>query len=96
MTIALVYLSAPAETLIVVDATRRSYLGVSRDGSYLHHVRPARKDDPTVGDGLVRESDLTCDCAAGRFGHHDCYWTKAARGYEAGQVSQRELAEALA
>lgn len=78
------HVSIEPDTLLVVDAARRSYLGLSRDGKYLHHVRPARKDDPTVGDGLVREGDLTCDCAAGRFGHHECYWTKRAMELEAG------------
>lgn len=68
--------------LVILDGTRREYLGLSRDGTYWHHVRVARLEDPVVADGTVPVGALTCDCAAGKFGRA-CYWTKAAQALEA-------------
>lgn len=70
------------DTLYVASAALRSYLGVSRDGTYVHHVRAARLDDQVVGDGLRHAGELTCDCSGGRF-RGSCYWTKRAEALEA-------------
>lgn len=73
------------ETLVVFDAHRRTYLGLSRKGDYFHCIRPARPDDPTVQDGKVIAGDLTCSCPAGVFARR-CYWTQLAEALEHGDI----------
>jgi len=72
------------DTLYVVNAHLRSYLGLSRDGLYMHAVRPARLEDPVVGDGKFTVGSLLCSCAAGEFGRA-CYWTRLAEDLETGE-----------
>ena len=79
--------------LWIFDRRARSYLGLSRDGTYWHHVRPARMDDPVVGDGLVKAGDLTCDCVAGKFGRA-CHRVKEARAFEAAAAAPEPAASA--
>jgi hypothetical protein len=70
-------------TLVVVDAHRRTYMGLSRDLSYWHAIRPARIEDPIVGDGKRIAGELLCSCAGGSFGQR-CYWTQLAEALEQG------------
>lgn len=88
----LVYLRAPAEpnTLVVVDAGRRTYLGLSNDGSYFHALRPARLDDPIVGDGKKAVGALLCSCVAAAYGR-DCRWTTLATALERGDVGHKPV-----
>lgn len=69
-------------TLWVVSADLRTYLGLSRDGSYLHVIRPARLEDPLVGDGKAVAGELICNCAGASYGRR-CYWTQLATALEA-------------
>lgn len=71
------------DALVIVDALRRVYLGASRDGSYLHVIRPARSTDLRVVEGRAAVGDLICDCI-GSSTHGRCYrqieavaWEKA-------------------
>jgi len=70
-------------TLYVVSASLRTYLGLSRDGTYLHAIRPARIEDPVVGDGKRIAGELVCSCAGRSFGQR-CYWTDLATALENG------------
>lgn len=74
---------AMPDTLVVVDAGRRTYLGLSTDRTYWHSVRPARLDDPVVGDGKRAVGELLCSCVAGEYGR-PCYWTEIAAACERG------------
>ncbi len=71
------------DALIVVSRSLRSYLGLSRDGGYLHHIRPARLEEPIVGDGKRAAGALTCDCRGGTV-RGTCYWVERAEALEAG------------
>ena len=71
------------EVLYVLNASMRSYLGLSRDAEYFHAIRPARLEDPVVGDGKRLVGELLCSCAGGTFGQR-CYWTKLAIELETG------------
>ncbi len=73
------------DTLVIASAARREYLALSRDGTYVHHVRPARLDEPIVGDGLRVADELTCDCNGGRF-RGTCYQVMNAELFERGQA----------
>ena len=69
--------------LMIVDAERRVYAAESRDGTYLHVIRPLWSDDPavTTEGSLVRAGELTCCCAGGTF-RNQCYRLDQAREYE--------------
>lgn len=70
------------DTLIVISRELRSYLGLSRDGGYLHHVRPVRLEEPIVADGKRVAGDLTCDCRGGQV-RGTCYWVSRCESLEA-------------
>ena len=71
--------------LVVLDASRRLYVGLSRDETYWHVVAPLPVD-LVDADGTVirRVGTLTCTCAGGQF-RGECYRTKQAAAFEAGQ-----------
>ncbi len=72
------------DDLVVLDATRRTYAGLSTSGDYWHLIQPARPDDPRVGDGLERRAgELVCTCAGGTY-RGTCWRTKEAEAFEAG------------
>jgi hypothetical protein len=73
------------DDLVIASASRRTYLAVSRDGSYLHCVHPLPVD-LVDADGTVirRVGTLTCTCAGGTF-RGECYRTKQGAAFEAGQ-----------
>jgi hypothetical protein len=69
-------------TLIVVSHRFRSYIGLSRNGLYVHHMRPVREDEALVVDGRREPGALTCDCNGGQF-RGTCYWVERAEALEA-------------
>jgi len=70
--------------LVVLDATRRTYAALSREGDRYHLISPARLDDPRVGDGKRHAGQLVCTCAGGTI-RGTCYRTAEAEAFEAGQ-----------
>lgn len=80
-------ISIPPDALVVLDADRRLYAALSRDGSTYHLIQPARLDDPRVGDGLRQAGQLVCTCQGGTF-HGTCYRTKEAERFEGEQADQ--------
>lgn len=83
-------LSVQPETLVILDATRRLYAGLNREGTGWHVIQPARLDDPRVGDGLRQAGQLVCTCAGGTF-RGTCYRTEQAERFE-GQMADQEAA----
>lgn len=92
--------------LVVLDADRRTYAGLSRDGTYWHLIQPA--SEATVkaleyedANGLrvqpVALGQLICTCAGGRF-HRHCYRTEQAEAFERSRASEVDwgLAETAA
>lgn len=79
----IIHLPVPltSDTLVVSSARLREYLGLSRDGGYLHHVRPARLEEPIVGEGKRNAGALTCDCRGGQV-RGFCYWVERAEQFE--------------
>lgn len=78
----------PADALVVLDADRRLYAGLSRDESYYHLIQPAQFD-VTDGDGnIVRPAGmLACTCR-GFQAHGHCYQATAAIDFEGEQADQ--------
>ena len=81
-----------SEGLVLFDLERRTYLGLSRDESYWHVVRPLRADDPGVAEGNVQVGDLTCCCAGGTFKGH-CYRIAQAIAFERERASELRWGE---
>ena len=81
-------IAAEPETLMVVDASRRLYVGLSRDASYFHLVQP-RQFDIEDGDGNVvaRAGELECRCR-GFLSHGHCYMATAAVAFEGEAADQ--------
>ena len=73
------------------DPGRRTWVAVSRDGSYNHLVHPVDAHDLRVERGVRRVSELTCECTGGRV-HGTCYVVAAAEARE--RAAQREVAKA--
>jgi hypothetical protein len=73
------------DALVVLDAARRTYAALSRDESYWHLISPLPVD-LVDADGTVirRVGTLTCTCAGGTF-RNECWRTKQATAFEAGQ-----------
>jgi hypothetical protein len=67
--------------LYVVDERRRVYAALSRDGSYLHLIRPLRDEDYRVRHEGGRIGALACDCV-GFSTHGKCYMASAAIAFE--------------
>lgn len=88
---------AAAPPLIVFDPDRRTYVGLSRDGSYWHVIRPATKDDagvlrirtPGRADEFI--PPMVCSCPAGRR-RKSCYRVDEALAYEARGEGARPMA----
>jgi len=67
------------DDLVIASASRRTYLGVSKDGSYLHCVHPLPVDLVDANGTVIRRvGALTCNCSGGQF-RGTCYraanWT---------------------
>ena len=76
------------DSLVVLDAGRRLYAGLSREGEYWHVVQPARAGDPrvTAEPPLAAVGDLVCTCRGGVF-HGTCYRTDEAKAWERADAS---------
>jgi hypothetical protein len=83
-------LELPDTGLIVLDLDRRTYAGLSHDGTYWHLLQAATAEqaksfDYVGDDGLtvspVRAGDLICSCPGGRWRRH-CYRLDEARAFE--------------
>lgn len=69
--------------LVVLDARRRLYAGLSRDGSYVHVVYPAALDIAGQDGAVVRRAgELTCMCK-GAWYRGTCYRVEQAEAFEA-------------
>lgn len=76
------------ETLAVLDAGRRLYVGLSRDGSYYHVITPTHFDLTDQDDVVIRPAGtLECRCR-GFQAHGHCYQTAAAIAFEGQQADQ--------
>jgi hypothetical protein len=76
------------DTLVVLSAELREYVGLSHEGGYLHHVRPLRLEEPIVGEGRRSAGALTCDCRGGQV-RGSCYWVTRAESFEASRPHAR-------
>jgi hypothetical protein len=72
--------------LHILSIEYRLYIGLSRDGSYLHVIAP-RQADVQDSDGIVVHAigELACTCAGGTF-HGSCYRLRQAEAYEKGDA----------
>ena len=74
------------DALVVLDADRRLYAGLSRDGAYWHAVHPAPVDLADANGGVVRRAgELVCTCKGSAF-RGTCYRTAQAEALEGGQA----------
>ena len=83
------------DTLFVIDVERRTYLGLSRDGTYWHVVRPLRADDYRVREGQGEVGQLTCDCIGAQT-HGQCHRVKEAMALEDAKAGPSWLREPAA
>jgi hypothetical protein len=74
----------------LVDDKRRVYAAQSRDGSYLHLIRPLRDEDYRVRNEGGRIGDLACDCV-GFSTHGKCYQATAAIAFEDAEAMPARL-----
>jgi len=73
--------------LVVLDATRRLYAGISRDGAYWHVVHPAATDlVNNDGEIVRREGELVCTCKGSAF-RGRCYRVEQGEAFETANVS---------
>ncbi|MEW6223218.1 MAG: hypothetical protein AB1627_01175 [Chloroflexota bacterium] len=76
--------------LVVLDADRRLYAGLSRQGDYWHVVSPALEDMANADGAVIRRAgQLICRCRGGLF-RGTCYRVEQAEAFEAGQASRFE------
>ena len=86
-------IAVPPETLVVLDAERRLYAGLSRDESYYHVLQPALFA-LTDGDGNVVRPTGTLECRCRGFqSHGHCYVAAVAIALEARQADQAAMPE---
>ncbi len=77
-----VIVHAAPNGLVVLDEDRRTYMAISRDGSYYHLIQAADAEHPLVRDQLARVGQLVCSCPGGRF-RAQCYRLAQANAHEA-------------
>lgn len=68
--------------LHIVDYDRRTFMALSRDGTYWHLVYPAAPWEWIVREGRRQAGDLICTCEGGRT-HGTCYQVKCVEAFEA-------------
>lgn len=73
------------QQLHVVSERFRLYVGLSRDGSYLHVVSPAVAIHDQDGNVVRPDGALACTCK-GAFFHGSCWRTTQAEAYEKGDA----------
>lgn len=71
--------------LVVIDATRRLYAGLSREGDYWHVIQPVRIDDRRIDDTRRIVGQLSCSCNGGVY-RSTCYRVEQAEAFEAGRM----------
>lgn len=89
----LVFASIAAQTgaLIILDAGRRLYAGISRGDDYWHVVSPSQVDQIDLDGNVVRAAGfLACICKGFIF-HGRCYRSEQAEAFEAGQADQAAM-----
>lgn len=70
--------------LVVLDAARRLYAGLSRDGAYWHAVHPAAVDLVNADGAVIRAAgQLVCGCKGSAY-RGTCYRVEQAEAFEAG------------
>lgn len=71
--------------LVVLDASRRLYVGLSRSRAYYHVIAPLPVD-LVAEDGAVirRVGSLSCSCLGGVY-RGECWRSKQVAAFEAGQ-----------
>ena len=75
------------DALVVLDAARRLYVGLSRDAGYWHCVHPAQVDMVNAENAVIRQvGQLVCGCKGGQF-RGTCYRVQEAEAFEAGQLA---------
>jgi hypothetical protein len=82
------------DSLVVLDAGRRLYAGLSKDRTRWHVLQPLEAGHPLVGDGIRSAGQLGCSCLGGVFGRR-CYRLVEAETLEA-SGNMRELLELTA
>lgn len=74
------------DRLHILSSAFRLYIGLSRDGSYLHVISPRQAEVTDLDGNVVHEKgELACSCAGGVF-HGDCYRRRQAVVYETGDA----------
>lgn len=68
--------------LVLFDVERRTFLGLSSDGTYYHHVTPATPDMWVVRQGKRQAGQLTCVTCEGGRTHGWCYRVIEAEAFE--------------
>jgi hypothetical protein len=78
-------ISVAPNPLTVLDAQRRLYVGMARDGSYYHVVQPTQIEVRDPDGNVIRPvGALVCGCKGATF-HGECYRLRQAEAFEAGQ-----------
>jgi hypothetical protein len=79
-------ITVASDRLHILSVEHRLYVGLARDGSYLHVIAP-RRADVQDADGIVVHAigELACNCAGGIF-HGSCYRLRQAEAYEQGDA----------
>lgn len=76
------------DALTILDADRRFYAGLSRDGTYWHVIEPLQADVLGVDAEVIRPAGLlSCRCKGATF-HGSCYRVEQAEAFEAGDARQ--------
>ena len=82
-----VQIAGHGTSLVVLDAARRLYAGLSRDGAYWHVVTPAIEDMVNAENAVIRSAgQLTCRCRGGLY-RGTCYRTAEAEAFESGTLA---------
>lgn len=75
------------DALVILDAKRRLYVGLSRDAGYWHVVHPAQVDLINAENAVIRSvGQLVCTCKGSAF-RGTCYRVGEAEAFEAGQLA---------
>lgn len=81
------------DSLVILDATRRLYAGLSRDKAYWHVVTPALEDMVNADNAVIRSTgQLTCRCRGGLY-RGTCWRVKEAEAFEAGTLAPTHRAD---
>lgn len=85
-------ISIPPDALVVLDADRRLYVGLSRDESYYHIIQPTQFAivDPNTDEVLRPAGALACTCR-GFQSHGHCYVATAAIAFEGELADQAAM-----